>query len=95
MPEELVKVKRFAGAALAVVRMCQAVLGNMLYPSFYGNLTAASEPKLERPRVQGNLADLLSDQKLQIISGGKAYIPTECPASEASATPTCVSQRLN
>jgi hypothetical protein len=71
MLQQLVKIKGFPGSILAIVRMCDAALINMFYFSRYSNLTTASEPKLERPRVQAKLSDLFADQKLQIFGGRK------------------------
>ena len=64
MLQELVQVERFASARPTVVGTRHSTLINMFYPPLYGYLAAVSEPKLERPRVQRNLADLLSNEKL-------------------------------
>lgn len=64
MLQELVQIECLALAVLTIIRMRQAGTIHMLYPAFHRNLPTTSKSKLERPRVQANLAERFSDEKL-------------------------------
>jgi len=64
MLQELVQIEFLTVGVLTIIWMCQAATIQMLYPALHRNLSTASKPKLERIRVQANLAEHFSDEKL-------------------------------